>query len=111
MSQVRWAMIISMTSSGSLVAGDGGVIEVFGEGRPERAPRILVRPLYQTRIASNLITVANSNQVVRASSKVNQNYLIMRMSESSSTALWLSFQEIGGRNAPLAPHPQTTKHG
>jgi len=99
-----------MTSSGSLVAGDGGVVEVFGEERPERAPRILARLLYQTRIASNLITVVNSNQVVRAPNEVDRNYLIMRMSESSSTALWLSFQEIGGRNASLAPRPQTTKH-
>jgi len=76
-----------MTSSGSLVAGDGGVVEVFGEERPERAPRILARLLYQTRIASNLIAVVNSNQVVRTSNEVNQDYLIMRMSESSSTTL------------------------
>ena len=50
-------MIISTISRGSLTAGDESFIGVSGGGFVERIFRILVRALYQTRMASSSITV------------------------------------------------------
>jgi len=51
-----------MISWGSLVAGDGRVVEVFGEAPPECALRILARLRYQTHLASNSTTAVNIQQ-------------------------------------------------
>ena len=51
-------MIISTISRGSLFTGDERFADVLGEVRPERDFRIMARLLYQTRIVSNLMTVA-----------------------------------------------------
>ena len=44
------------------MAGDEGVVGVSGEAPPERAIRILARPRYQTRLASNSTTAVNVQQ-------------------------------------------------
>ena len=56
-SQIRYAMIISTTSKGSLVAGDGPVVEDCREKPPESTVWIMARVRYQIRMTSSSIAV------------------------------------------------------
>ena len=69
-------MIISITSWGSLAAGDKGV--VAGEATPERVLWILARHWPQDRFVNELIAVIvmRSNSVMLVK---QHDYLIMRM--------------------------------
>jgi hypothetical protein len=51
-------MIISTISRGRRSAGDERFADVLGEAWAEQDLRIMARLLYQTRIASSLMTVA-----------------------------------------------------
>ena len=78
-------MIISITSRGSLVVRDVGVIEVSRGASSERIFRIPARLRYQTILASNSTTVTVI--VIKwDDKKCWWGYLIMRMLGSSLAA-------------------------
>jgi hypothetical protein len=54
---MRWVMIISTISWGSLVTRDEGVIEASGEALPDHVLQSMARVRYQTRTTDSSIAV------------------------------------------------------
>ena len=100
---MRWAMIISTISWGSLTAGDEGIAGVSGEALAERILLILARLRNQTCLANSSIAVVVNNRTrlsIRTLGSQRQDYLTVKTSgSSSSTSLLFRWSNVSRRAA------------